>query len=233
MYSVSIPTPCHELGGLPSIPTPDINAGHPISPHPSAFNNIPSGASTSSTYTGSPHQAPRHTPPFISQAPYTTQPSPFAPVNVNDRQHPRSSDEKLDVGYLLQNIHENRDRGRQYEGDGAPSLPPSSVLPMNTLSPTHIARDNYGNPMFACSVPVRNIRTCPLDGLLLDFLAERRQRAIEGMPNRELIGPAYPSVVSLLKPQRSLTSHPLSKMFTDMLSTFPSLSTLPEQIGVL
>ena len=104
---------------------------------------------------------------------------------------------------------------------------------MNPLSPSHIARDNYGHQIFACSAPVRNIRTCPLDGLLLDFLGERRQRAIEGMPNRELVGPAYPSVVSLLKPQCSLTSHPLSKMFTDMLSTFPDLATLPEQVGVL
>lgn len=104
---------------------------------------------------------------------------------------------------------------------------------MNPLSSSLNTRDDYGNQMFACSVPVRNIRTCPLDGLLLDFLSERGQRAIEGMPTRELIGPAYPSVVSLLKPQRSLTSHPLSKMFTDMLSTFPDLSTLPEQVGVL
>ena len=104
---------------------------------------------------------------------------------------------------------------------------------MNPLSPNHHVRDTYGNQLFAYSVPVRNIRTCPLDGLLLDFLGERRQRAIEGMPSRELVGPAYPSVVSLLKPQRSLTSHPLSKMFTDMLSTFPDLATLPEQIGVL
>ena len=130
-------------------------------------------------------------------------------------------------------MQDTRDRGQQYEGDGSPSLPTSSVLPMNTLSPTHTARDSYGNPMFACSTPVRNIRTCPLDGLLLDFLGERRQRATEGMSNRELVGPAYPSMVSLLKPQRSLTSHPLSKMFTDMLSTFPDLSTLPEQVGVL
>ena len=151
---------------------------------------------------------------------------------MEGQQH-RSSDEKLDVGYVLQNMQENSDRRQQYEGDGTPTLPPSSALPMNTLSPNHHVRDSYGNQMFACSVPVRNIRTCPLDGLLLDFLGERRQRAIEGMPSRELVGPAYPSVVSLLEPQRSLTSHPLSKVFTDMLSTFPDLATLPEQIGVL
>lgn len=129
-------------------------------------------------------------------------------------------------------MQETRDRGKQYESDG-PSLPLPSTLPMNTLSPNHHARDSYGNQMLACSVPVRNIRTCPLDGLLLDFLGERRQRALEGMPNRDLVGPAYPSVVSLLEPQRGMTSHPLSKVFTDMLSTFPDLSTLPEQVGVL
>lgn len=155
------------------------------------------------------------------------------PVNLHERPQHRSSDEKLDVGYVLQNMQENRDRGQQYESDGTPSLPPSSALPTNSLSPNHHARDHYGTQMIACSVPVRNIRTCPLDGLLLDFLSERRQRAIEGMPHRELVGPAYPSVVSLLKPQRSLTSHPLSKVFTDMLSTFPDIATLPEQVAVL
>ncbi len=212
-----------------------------MSPHPSVYSNVPSGASTSSTYTGSPHQAQGRTPPFVPQATYTSQPNSFAPVNVLERAQPsvshelqsRSSDEKLDVGYVLQSLQESHDRGQQYDSDRTPSLPPSSALPMNTLSPNPTARDNYGNQMLACSFPVRNIRTCPLDGLLLDFLAERRQRAIEGMPNRELVGPAYPSVVSLLKPQRSLTSHPLSKMFTDMLSTFPDLATLPEQVGVL
>ena len=226
MYAGSI------SGRLPSIPPPDINAAHPTSPHASVYNTIPSRASTSSTYTGSPHPAPRHTPPVVPQPTYASQSTLFAPVSVLEQQHPRSSDEKLDVGYVLQKLQENRDRG-QYENDGRSSRPPSSALPMNTLSPCHNVRDNYGNPMLACSVPVRNIRTCPLDGLLLDFLGERRQRAIEGMPVRELVGPAYPSVLSLLKPHRSLTSHPLSKMFTDMLSTFPDLATLPEQVGVL
>ena len=227
MYAGSI------TGGLPSIPPPDINAPPPISPQASAYNTVPSRASTSSTYAGSPNTAPRQTPPFIPQPIYTSQPSSFAPVSVLEQQHRRSSDEKLDVGYVLQKLQENRDRGQQYDNDGRSLRPSSSVLPMNTLSPSHNVRDNYGNPMLACSVPVRNIRTCPLDGLLLDFLGERRQRAIEGMPSRELVGPAYPSVLSLLKPHRSLTSHPLSKMFTDMLSTFPDLATLPEQVGVL
>lgn len=82
--------------------------------------------------------------------------------------------------------------------------------------------------------PVRNIApTCPLDGLLLDFLAERKQRAAEGVPSLKLVWPAYPSVSSLLNPERSIYSHPVSKVFTDILSTFPDLSALPEQVAVL
>ena len=238
IYLEPFPTPYHEPSALPPIATSDINAGHSVSPHTSAYNNVPSGASTNSTYPGTPRPTQGHTPPFISQASYISPPNLFAPVNVLEPRQPsvshglqsRPSDEKLGVGYLLQ---ESRDRGQQYDSGRTPSLPPSSALPMNPLSPDHFARDSYGNQLFAHSAPVRNIRTCPLDGMLLDFLGERRQRAIEGMPSKELVGPAYPSLVSLLKPQRSLTSHPLSKVFTDMLATFPDLRTLPEKIAVL
>ncbi|TKA75365.1 hypothetical protein B0A49_03336 [Cryomyces minteri] len=75
--------------------------------------------------------------------------------------------------------------------------------------------------------------TCPLDSLLLDFLAERRQRAADGVTTSSLVGPAYPSISSLLNPDRSVYSHPLSKVFTDILSKFPDLSDLPEQVAVL
>lgn len=74
---------------------------------------------------------------------------------------------------------------------------------------------------------------CPLDSLLLDFLYERRQRAADGLSQQELIGPRYPSVSSLLNPANSRYSHPLSKVFTDILATFPDLSRLPERVAVL
>lgn len=94
--------------------------------------------------------------------------------------------------------------------------------------------DIFETSIQAHSAPVRNIGpTCPLDGLLLDFLAERQQRAAEGISSQKLVGPAYPSVSSLLNPERSIYSHPLSKVFTDILSTFPDLSALPEQVAVL
>lgn len=84
------------------------------------------------------------------------------------------------------------------------------------------------------SAPVKNCPpTCPLDSLLLDFLHERHQRAAEGLSPQEIIGPRYPSVSSLLNPAVSRFSHPLSKVFTDILQTFPDISSLPERVAVL
>lgn len=83
------------------------------------------------------------------------------------------------------------------------------------------------------SAPIRNgPPTCPLDSLLLDFLHERQQLAADGVPIPKLIGPLYPSVSSLLNPARSIHAHPLSKVFTDILATFPDLSTLPEKVAL-
>ncbi|KAF5021941.1 hypothetical protein F66182_6011 [Fusarium sp. NRRL 66182] len=84
------------------------------------------------------------------------------------------------------------------------------------------------------TAPIKNCApTCPLDSLLLDFLSERRQRAADGLPAQEVVGPRYPSVSSLLNPANSAYSHPLSKVFTDILATFPDISNLPERVAVL
>lgn len=90
----------------------------------------------------------------------------------------------------------------------APSVPPPHATPIKNSAPT-----------------------CPLDSLLLDFLIERRQRAAEGFPPHEIIGPRYPSISSLLNPLRG--THPLSKVFIDILNTFPNISQLPERVAVL
>ena len=93
---------------------------------------------------------------------------------------------------------------------------------------------NYNVDMTGHAAPIRNCpSTCPLDSLLLDFLHERQQQAMDGVATPKLVGPAYPSVSSLLNPSRSVHSHPLSKVFTDILATFPDLSTLPEKVAVL
>lgn len=82
------------------------------------------------------------------------------------------------------------------------------------------------------AIPIKNCQpTCPLDSLLLDFLQERRQRAAEGFSTQDIIGPRYPSVSSLLNPLKE--SHPLSKVFIEILHTFPSISQLPERVATL
>ncbi|KGO75260.1 Protein of unknown function DUF3425 [Penicillium italicum] len=89
-----------------------------------------------------------------------------------------------------------------------------------------------GPPAFAA--PIQNLpATCPLDKILLDFLHGRQREAAQGIPRQKLAGPPYPSVSSLLNPERSVYSHPVSKVFTDILRTFPNLSSLPVQVAVL
>ncbi|TVY85394.1 hypothetical protein LSUE1_G000237 [Lachnellula suecica] len=111
----------------------------------------------------------------------------------------------------------------------------------DTGSPTHhrsnsVSSHGNCNPpgvdMMGHAAPIRNgSPTCPLDSLLLDFLHERQKLHADGMETPKLVGPAYPSVSSLLNP--SAQSHPLSKVFTDILATFPDLDTLPEKVAVL
>lgn len=83
-------------------------------------------------------------------------------------------------------------------------------------------------------VPIKHTpATCPLDFVLLDFMRERRERAAEGVPTRELVGPEYPSITSLLNPVKGPWSHPVSKVFTDVLSKFSALCRVPEKVAVL
>ncbi|KAK8086951.1 hypothetical protein PG994_001925 [Apiospora phragmitis] len=96
----------------------------------------------------------------------------------------------------------------------------------------HVGHDQDPSSM-ALSAPKNCGPTCPLDSLLLDFLHERRQRAAEGVSAHEIVGPRYPSVSSLLNPANSAYSHPLSKVFTDILATFPGICGLPERVAVL
>ncbi|MCJ1272327.1 hypothetical protein MMC21_000113 [Puttea exsequens] len=220
----------------PALPGPIVTAGLSTGSQAQGFG-APRSATSSSTYACSPHA--NHTPPSIpQQASYLSQPNAFPPVSVLDqrqRSHANSlqssrPEEKLDLGYLINTRQDGRNGHEQYS-DGRP---PNASLPMHTLSPYQSVSDVFSGAVPVCALPPRHVSaTCPLDGLLLDFLAERRQQAEKGASTMDLIGPAYPSVVTLLDPSRGLTSHPLSKVFTDMLSKFPDISTLPEQVAVV
>ncbi|KAG9256379.1 uncharacterized protein F5Z01DRAFT_507633 [Emericellopsis atlantica] len=120
-----------------------------------------------------------------------------------------------------------------------PSKSRESSVGAPSTSTTHAHRPAVSDASQSAMTPPWSMQikncgpTCPLDSILLDFLGERRQRAAEGLPAQEVVGPRYPSVSSLLNPAHSAMSHPLSKVFTDILSTFPDISTLPERVGVL
>ncbi|KAK4121790.1 hypothetical protein N657DRAFT_647277 [Parathielavia appendiculata] len=113
-----------------------------------------------------------------------------------------------------------------------PPVPGSGVPPLGPLK-SQVPSPSSRSPSLHSLVPSNCPPTCPLDSILLDFLAERRQRAAEGLSQSEIIGPRYPSVSSLLNPAVSAYSHPLSKVFTDILARFPDLSSLPERVAVL
>ncbi|KEY69654.1 hypothetical protein S7711_03138 [Stachybotrys chartarum IBT 7711] len=112
----------------------------------------------------------------------------------------------------------------QHNGPWSPSTRDAAGQPIQRGTST---QPNYWIPVQNCKA------TCPLDSLLLDFLRERRQRAADGLPAQDVVGPRHPSVSSLLNPSQSVFSHPLSKVFTDILATFPDISTLPERVAVL
>ncbi|KAI0154372.1 hypothetical protein GGR57DRAFT_112930 [Xylariaceae sp. FL1272] len=123
------------------------------------------------------------------------------------------------------------------DGSNASVVSQSSPQPSSDQHVNYDAGSSLSNPVSQAVVPknpLNNMRpTCPLDNILLDFLHERHQRVAEGVPPAEIVGPRYPSVLSLLNPQHSVYAHPLSKVFTDVLGTFPAISKLPEKVAVL
>ena len=197
-----------------------------------------SATSSTSTYISSPH-VPQQASPMTHSGSFT--PQPIAPARALDRQRSniahgldlRVSGEKLDLGFLLDSQHDTRGGRQQAPVPGYTQL---TSNPLHIPSPIVRVKGDSGYEASICAyaTPVRNTRpTCPLDGLLLDFLAERQRRAADGASNQTLVGPPYPSVSSLLNPERSKLAHPLSKVFTDIIGTFPDLSTLPEKVAVL
>lgn len=89
-------------------------------------------------------------------------------------------------------------------------------------------------PWESVQIPIKHVpATCTIDNLLLSFMHERRQRFAEGITAKEVVGPRYPSVSSLLNPENGSHSHPVSKVFTDILSKFSALCRIPEKVAVL
>ncbi|KAK5198627.1 hypothetical protein LTR92_001098 [Exophiala xenobiotica] len=116
----------------------------------------------------------------------------------------------------------------------------ANPYPQQTTSPTHhssayptiapsLSDQQFQSPWTA--LPKNLPPTCPLDGLLVNFL---RSRQNENTNNPDsLLNPAYPSVSSLLNPSGGHRLDPLSQLMTDIISKFPNISELPDQAATL
>jgi Domain of unknown function (DUF3425) len=159
------------------------------------------------------------------------EPPPFTPSPRDPNVYPdlagaaavynHSNDERLGLGYLLDNEQ------RQHLNRATNGVPE----PPTTISPTAALESVNAGPSWK-TLPLNTQPTCPLDALLLNCVEERRSLSKTGT-NVDIIGPAYPNFNAIMNPNTSHCSHPLSKVMTDMLRTFPDLSDLPEQVAVV
>ncbi|KAJ8116992.1 hypothetical protein OPT61_g1709 [Boeremia exigua] len=131
-------------------------------------------------------------------------------------------DERMGVDFLL-------DHNQRRPVD--PNLPPQQAQPSNVSCN---GQGQYAPNLVPFLTLPRNIApTCPLDVILLEFLQDRQARAAEGVPVKTLVGPLYPNFTSLVYPDRIIDAHPLSKLFTDILRTFPDICGWPEQVAIV
>ncbi|QDS77323.1 hypothetical protein FKW77_004808 [Venturia effusa] len=190
----------------PTYPLPPILDHN--SPHVSNSAASPASASVR-TY-------PPSTAPSIQ--PRGIWPPPGSSYDSNSRNiHPdlaySHSDERLGVEFILDN---NRPHSKPTNG--------VSPAPQSTQSPS---------PKQFVPSARKGPATCPLDAILLDAVAERQRLAAGGADSESVVGPRYPNFNALLNKNTPHWSHPLSRVFTDIMRTFPDLHTLPEQVAVV
>lgn len=143
-----------------------------------------------------------------------------------------STDERLGFNFLV-DAAKSIPKGEGCRRSSESFQPSSQPIPLSIYPPPrNPSVTELSTPAYL--TPIRNTGpSCSLDAILLGFLHNRQQEAAQGVPKQNLVGPAYPSVSSLLNPERSVNSHPLSKVFTDVLREFPDISTFPEQVAFL
>ena len=193
------------------------------------------GHSVFSTHTSSPQTLRQSAPstPLVSTLPGIPPIIPFDQRNGSIPLIPNAraqADDKLDLAYLLQSRHNSTGSSQAYSNGRTPSVSSRCNQTPNALSPFQTSHEENRT---AHAVQPKTLNQCPLDGLLLKFLSDQRQKAAEGVSTQELIGPPYPCFRALVDVRASEMSHPLSKIFSEMLGKFPDISTLPEQVAIL
>ena len=96
------------------------------------------------------------------------------------------------------------------------------------------ASHSYPSVSFS-AVPIHSDASCTLDGILLDFLAERRRLIAAGDSSPDVAGPLYPDFTYFMLPpatrRAQRAQHPLSQLLTDVILTFPDIHASPEKVA--
>lgn len=92
------------------------------------------------------------------------------------------------------------------------------------------------SPVWA-RTPANCPATCPLDSLLGDFIVACRRQLQAGIPKHELLGSDRPFWVVLTAAGNMdghiKSHHPVANLLVDILSKFPDISRLAEQVAVI
>lgn len=162
-----------------------------------------------------------------------------------------------DTAYIASDVS-NRENGRidSLQGHSPPEttadavdLPPanpethlvSQAVPRpDPLSALLISSDTFkidtsyytGTRSVFAVLPAHVAPTCPLDRILIGFFISRRQLLSEGVPLESVIGPQKASMKGLVHPELSPFVHPLSKVMSEVMSTYHEVGK-PEQIALV
>ncbi|KAK6227380.1 hypothetical protein QIS74_00935 [Colletotrichum tabaci] len=105
-------------------------------------------------------------------------------------------------------------------GGGADDGDPPSPFPQTTR----------GHAAAHLIAPLHLPPTCPLDHILLDFVASRRAMVSRGAALEVVLGDPRPSVKALFDEASAASLHPLSALLSKVLATFPGLKR-PERLA--
>jgi hypothetical protein len=105
-------------------------------------------------------------------------------------------------------------------------------FPTSNNSSGHLASYNTQGRSSASAVLPQHVHpTCPLDRILLDFLHSRKEMVSQGVPMETVLGPQKAIMTGLIDPSLAPTVHPISRVLSEVLSTFPNVE-LPQKMGM-
>ena len=134
--------------------------------------------------------------------------------------------ERLSFNMLLDSIGQRapnlpNQQGQQHSPVQRSDYPAINSFPEQSHAPWTVMPKNCGP-------------TCPLDSIILDFIASQRRELADGNTSAAfLTAPAYPSVASLLNPTGGHRVDRLSQLVTDVIDKFPNIANLPERVATL